>query len=665
MKSIRLKMIVNVSVLVLVVVLGMGILSNFTAGNLITNEVERALETQSGEVGELIASELQGYFNILEAYASSSVIGGMRFTQQQSLMETQKERSDFIGIGVVSPDGTTRYADGNTADLGDRSYVIRAFEGETNVSNVIISRVTGGPVVMMATPISSNGNVVGVMVGRLEGNFLSDLIEDKGYGDVGHAYILSSDGTTQAHRERDNVLNQINPIEMGKEDPEFAVVGENAEIMVNDEQGVVSYDFRGSSLYAGYGTVPGTNWTVVVTADQGEVLGAVGDLQRNMTLMGAGFLVIGIIAAMFLGNSFAKPIIAVKDRLTAMANFDLRMSEASEAMKYAERKDEIGEMVRAGGEMQTNIVNLVKEIAGAAENVAASSEELTATSQESSKAADEVAKTIEDMAKGAGDQARDTEDGATNINELGAIIEKDQGFMREVNREIENVDTYQASGHDAMNQLVSITDKNRKATEDVKLVIEDTKHSTEKIETASGMIRNIAEQTNLLALNAAIEAARAGEAGRGFAVVADEIRKLAEESSSFTDEIAGIVEELGDKVGKAVSTMNEVREIADVQEVQVKKTNEGFDGIEASLDKMKGRVQDLNGSGQEMEEKKEEIIKIIENLSAISEENASATEEASASVEEQTAAMVEIANSSEGLAKLAEEMNEALRKFKF
>ncbi len=664
MKSIKVKMIVYVSAIILVVVLGMGVLSSITAGNLITDEVERALETQSEEVGELIASELQGYFNVLETYASSPGITGMRFSEQRSLMNTQRERSDFIGIGVVSPDGTTRYADGETADLGDRDYVIQAFEGETNVSDVIISRVTGGPVVMMATPISQGGDVVGVMVGRLEGDFLSELIDGKGYGDVGHAYILSADGTTQAHRDRDRVLNQENPIELGEENPDLAVVGENAEIMIAEARGIVNYDFQGRSLYAGFAEVPNTEWTMVVTADESEVLGSVGQLQRNMTMMGAGFLVVGIVAASILGNSFTKPIIAVKDRLKAMADYDLRMSEASEALKYAERRDEIGEMIRAGGEMQGNMVTLVKDIAGAAENVAASSQQLTATSEESSKAADEVAKTIEDMAKGAGDQARDTEEGAANINLLGKIIEKDQGFMGEVNGEIETVDRYQSSGHQAMRELVEITDKNRKATEDVALVIKDTKDSTEKIETASGMIRNIAEQTNLLALNAAIEAARAGEAGKGFAVVADEIRKLAEESGSFTDEIAGIVQELGSKVGQAVSTMDQVREISDIQERQVEKTNEDFDGIEQSLETMKERVKDLNGSGREMETKKGEIIKIIENLSAISEENAAATEEASASVEEQTAAMVEIANSSEGLAKLAEEMNQALQKFK-
>lgn len=147
------------------------------------------------------------------------------------------------------------------------------------------------------------------------------------------------------------------------------------------------------------------------------------------------------------------------------------------------------------------------------------------------------------------------------------------------------------------------------------------------------MIKRIAQQTNLLALNAAIEAARAGEAGRGFAVVADEIRKLAEQSNGFTGEIADIIEELSEKTEKAVATMDQVGKFMKEQTESVSSTNQKFEGIASSIEKMKNAIEIIAKSSKGMETKKEVIITTMENLSAISQQNAAGTEEVSASIQ--------------------------------
>ncbi|SCY07152.1 methyl-accepting chemotaxis protein [Alkaliphilus peptidifermentans] len=662
MKGIKMKLVVYFSILILVTSALLGYNSIRTTSNAVIDEVNNALELLAEEGAKLIESQLSVDVAVLETIARRQEITSMDWETQQEVLSREFQSLSFLGMGVITPNGTASYIDGSTAELGDREYVIRAFSGESNISDVIISRVTNSAVVMLAVPILENGNVVGVLIARADGDFLSNLTDEMGLGTQGYGYMINSKGTIIASPNREMVVNQFNPIEEAKSDIQLKTYADTFENILQGQSRTGSYSLEGIDLFYGHAPVLGTDWTMVITAAEEEVLAALPAIQRNIILITLLILLISIIICYLIGNSIVKPILALVQHSRKIADLDLS-EDISQG--FLNRKDEIGTIAVAFQTITANFRDFIKQIVESSQQLAASSEELTSTSQQSAMAAEEVAKTIEEIAKGATDQAKDTEEGAIQINDLGELIEKEQMYVIDLNNSTNEVNSLKEEGFEILKDLVNKTELNTNASNEIHEMIINTNNSAEKIENASQMIKNIAEQTNLLALNAAIEAARAGEAGRGFAVVAEEIRKLAEESNRFTEEIATVIQDLTTKTGDSVNTIQEVGKIVKSQSESVKMTQEKFEGIAHSIEKMKVVIADITESSNRMEEKKKKIINIIQNLSATSEENAAGTQEASASVEEQTASMEEISFASDSLAKLAEEMQTSISKFKY
>ena len=406
------------------------------------------------------------------------------------------------------------------------------------------------------------------------------------------------------------------------------------------------------------------NWGWVVTAGSYEMdfnRGAVNVLKYTSMWILVSILIASAVIYYF-SNIMGKALEEVAKRADKISNLDVSEDISDNLLK---REDEIGMLAVSFQRIIDNLRTFAVQIGDSSNMLSKSSQELAVSSGESAAASEEVARAIEDIAKGATEQAMDTEVGANHINNLGSLVEKNEEYLNKLNDSTKDADKLKNEGLMIIEDLVKATESSNNATKEIRDIIISTNESAERIENASNMIRNIAEQTNLLALNAAIEAARAGEAGRGFAVVADEIRKLAEESNKFTEDITAVVTDLSNKTNHAVTTMEEVTSITELQNKNVADTNDKFIGIANSIENMGSVISMINESGKQMIEKKDMIVEIIQNLSAISEENAAGTEEASASVEEQTATIAEIANASESLGQLATDLQEGISKFKY
>lgn len=374
------------------------------------------------------------------------------------------------------------------------------------------------------------------------------------------------------------------------------------------------------------------------------------------------FIILSIIISLILAKTITKSL--NETVRFAKKIQDLDVSEDIN-LKLLNTKDEVGQVI---GSIQTAIVNLrefAKVTSEESDNIDNFSMVLENNINQVSDTSKEISNVVVQIADGATNQAKSTEEGKDKVEDLGDFIENCKIELTNLNNLMKEVENLKQDGIKSMEDLTKESVVSTDSTRNIYNVIIETNKKAKRIEEASLKIREIGEQTDLLALNAAIEAVRAGDSGNGFNVVAEEIRKLAEESNKFTGEISSIIDDLIQSTEQAVSTMKNMMALMDNQNKNVQLTSEKFVGISGSIEKSMLSLESLNSISESMEKEKEVIIQVMEGLSSIAEENAASTEEVAASVQEQEASIQEFKDLILNMSELSAEMKENIKKFKY
>jgi methyl-accepting chemotaxis protein len=517
--------------------------------------------------------------------------------------------------------------------------------------------VTGVPMITTTAPIHKGGKVRGVVTFDVGLEQLQRYISEIKVGEQGYALLVTQEGYYLGHRDEDKNLK----IKMNEdENIQLAEIGKH---LIEGEKSISALSMiEGEKHFVISKPVGDSGLTLIIMLPTNEAYASANSVMVILIIMLVISLVIfSVLLERLVARYIVTPVNHIKQSISIMAKGDFSSPIDTNKKNHIREFSEIQEHI---GQMRDAVSGIVKSSTDAAHQVAVSSEQLKTISRESVTAADEIARTIEEISAGANSQATETSQGTKHMSILGQLIAENEKSMERLNDAADEAGRLKDEGVKDLDDLEDKAKENAKAAEGVRDIITATNQSADKIEKASQMIKNIAKQTDLLALNAAIEAARAGESGRGFGVVAEEIKKLAEQSNDFTDEIASVVKGLSTQTIKAVQTIEQVVVIAKAQTERVNHTHVKFQGISTAIEQMKGIIAALNASSQDITTKKEEMLQMISQLSAISEENAAGTEEASASIEEQAAAMAEIANASEHLAVLSRNMQESITRFK-
>lgn len=559
-----------------------------------------------------------------ENVLSGGLLGKIEKYEEGDLQKIEAETNKIIE--------TTKSADGS---------IIWFTMPITQLKNLGEEVILAGRTIKSLTSLEDMGTLV---VG-MDKNKLISIFQDTFLGHNSTIFILDSKG---------KVIADKGDYKVGQEYSEKTLINE----ILQSESNVFPAKIGGERYLVAYSKVEKADWYIVSTIPFSYLNSETNHIRLSVILTGI-FCAFGVLFLSYLfAYSISKPLNKLKNSM-------LKAKEGNLTISYIDNmKDEIGEVSGIFNDMLSSIGVLVKQVYLSASSVLQNAEKIALSTQRCRVSSGQVAEAIQFIAEGSATQSGEALNGVEQMNDLIKSINHVEDEMCHMMETIEKTKTLSQTTKsviDALNRKALVTST---ATRSIISDINRFNMDMKEIREILSLIENVAEQTNLLSLNAAIEAARAGDAGKGFTVVAEEINKLAEQSKKATTMINNIISRIQNNTENTVSEAAKAGDIIMEQIEAVSETDKAFKSVLSSMDEITGQMMNVNHSIKEMIKFRNKTSFVINKISEISEENTAFIEQVTSSTQEQIGLMEELSFCANELNLMAENLNKSVIVFK-